>query len=441
MQLCNMATYNNYPQSAVNNAKKALKHRDENGTGCGTRVGWVRANQIAQRENLSDDTVKRVYSFLSRAAVYNTGSYTDEDGNEVCGTIMYDAWGGASMLRWAEPIAKRLREANNMKEINLETEIGGYSSNYMREELRMAGGDSLTIRISSPGGSVLEGFAIMDALAAYPGEVTTFGVGYVASIASVILLAGDKVKMAENAFLMVHNPWSYMEGDADELRKQADILEKMEMQIADVYAQSIAKRKGKSYKSALALALQYMEAETWFTAEEALKAGFIDEVVRKEDYKKDTFTALARFDRVPEALILNYSIDSNMKSKTMLERFLAVFNETDEQEAQPTPGDPLADARKALEDAGYMVLEPDAKAEYDELVKADEQLEEVLAKVETELTTLRAENKTLKAQAKATTGAPSGGSAKDEKPQTRKAGWQEREKVFSAFASLLKDNR
>lgn len=436
-----MATYNNYPQSAVNNAKKALKYRDENGTGCGTRVGWVRANQIAQRENLSDDTVKRVYSFLSRAAVYNTGSYTDEDGNEVCGTIMYDAWGGASMLRWAEPIAKRLREANNMKEINLENEIGGYSANYMREELRMAGGDSLTLRISSPGGSVLEGFAIMDALAAYPGEVTTFGVGYVASIASVILLAGDKVKMAENAFLMVHNPWSYMEGDAEDLRKQADILEKMEMQIADVYAQSIAKRKGKSYKSALALALQYMEAETWFTAEEALKAGFIDEVVSKEDYKKDTFTALARFDRVPEALILNYSIDSNMKSKTMLERFLAVFNEETEPEAQPTPGDPLADARKTLEDAGYMVLEPDAKAEYDELVKADEQLEEVLAKVETELTALRAENKTLKAQAKATTGAPSGGSAKDEKPQTRKTGWQEREKVFSAFASLLKDNR
>lgn len=438
-----MATYNNYPQSAVNNAKKALKYRDENGTGCGTRVGWVRANQIAQRENLSDDTVKRVYSFLSRAAVYNTGSYMDEDGNEVCGTIMYDAWGGASMLRWAEPIAKRLREANNMKEISIENEIGGYAANYMREELRMAGGDSVTLRISSPGGSVLEGFAIMDALAAYTGEVTTFGVGYVASIASVILLAGDRVKMAENAFLMVHNPWSYMEGDAEDMRKQADILEKMEMQIADVYAQSIAKRKGKSYKSALALALQYMEAETWFTAEEALKAGFIDEVVSKEDYKKETFTALARFDRVPEALILNYSIDTTMKnSKTMLERFLAVFNEETEQEATTAQGsDPVADARKTLEEAGYMVLEPDAKAEYDELVKADEQLEAVLAKAEAEIMALRTENKSLKAQAKATAGAPSGGSDKDEKPQTRKAGWQEREKVFSAFASLLKDNR
>lgn len=437
-----MATYNDYPDSAVNNAKKALKHRDENGTGCGTRVGWIRANQIANRENLSDDTVKRIYSFLSRASVYNTGSYTDEDGNEVCGTIMYDAWGGASMLRWAEPIAKRLREANNMQELNITNEVNSWTTQSTLDSLNAANSEDITIKISSPGGSVLEGFAIMDALAAYPGEVTTLGVGYVASIASVILLAGDKVKMAENAFLMVHNPWSYMEGDAEDMRKQADILEKMEMQIADVYAKSMVKRKGKSYKSALAQALQYMEQETWFTAQEALSAGFIDEIVTKEDYKSETFTALARFDSVPDALFFNYKFDNNMKSKSMLERFLAVFNEIDEQnEAQEVQTDPVADARKVLEDAGYMILEPDARSEYEELVKADEQLEEVLAKAETEILNLRTENASLKAQAKASAGAPSGGSAKDTTAPVKRAGYQEREKVFSAFAALLKENR
>lgn len=437
-----MATYNDYPDSAVNNAKKALKHRDENGTACGTRVGWIRANQIANRENLSDDTVKRIYSFLSRAAVYNTGSYTDEDGNEVCGTIMYDAWGGASMLRWAEPIAKRLIEANNMQELNITNEVNSWTTQSTLESLNAANSEDITLKISSPGGSVLEGFAIMDALAAYPGEVTTIGVGYVASIASVILLAGDKVKMAENAFLMVHNPWSYMEGDAEDMRKQADILEKMEMQIADVYAKSMVKRKGKSYKSALAQALQYMEQETWFTAQEALSAGFIDEIVTKEDYKSETFTALARFDSVPDALFFNYKFDNNMKSKSMLERFLAVFNEIDEQnEAQEVQTDPVADARKVLEDAGYMILEPDARSEYEELVKADEQLEEVLAKAETEILNLRTENASLKAQAKASAGAPSGGSAKDTTAPVKRAGYQEREKVFSAFAALLKENR
>ena len=124
----------------------------------------------------------------------------------------------------------------------------------------------------------------------------------------------------------------------------------------------------------------------------------------------------------------------------MLERFLAVFNETDEQETQNTAGDPLADARATLEAAGYLILEPEAKAEYDELVATDAQLEEVLAKAEAEINALRTENKTLKAQAKSTTGAPSGGSAKDEKAQTRKPGYQEREKAFAAFASLLKEN-
>lgn len=332
-----------------------------------------------------------------------------------------------------------------MYEIQLIDEIGGYASRELSYQLQQANGGAITVRISSPGGSVVEGFAIMDALAAYPGEVTTVGVGYVASIASVILLAGDKVKMAENAFLMIHNPWSFMEGDAGDMRKQADVLEKMQLQIAEVYAQSVVKRKGKSYKSALALALQLMDAETWFTAEEALKAGFIDEIITKEDYQKNTFTALARFDKVPEALFSNYKID-DMKSKSMLERFLAVFNEEIEQETpqadapEQVQKDPVADAREILEQAGYMVLEPEAKTEYDELVKVDEQLEEILAKAENEITSLRTENAKLKAQAKAMVGTQSGGSDKGATSPKRMPGYEQREKAFAAFASLLKDN-
>ena len=93
---------NDYPQSAVNAAKKALKFRDENNIDCGTLVGWARANQIAQKKNLSMTTIKRTYSFLSRAKTYDRGRYTDEDGKPLCGSIMYDAWGGDSMLRWAK---------------------------------------------------------------------------------------------------------------------------------------------------------------------------------------------------------------------------------------------------------------------------------------------------------------------------------------------------
>ena len=95
-------TYADYPQSASTEAKKALKHREENGSNCGTAVGWARANQLAKREPLSVRTIKRTYSFLSRAKVYDTGKFQNEDGKEICGSVMYAAWGGDPMLRWTE---------------------------------------------------------------------------------------------------------------------------------------------------------------------------------------------------------------------------------------------------------------------------------------------------------------------------------------------------
>lgn len=102
--------YKTYPQSASNAAKKALKHKEDNGSKCGTSVGWNRARQLANREALSDDEVIRTFSFLSRAKVYDQGKYFDENENEICGSIMYDAWGGSTMLPWAEKTANKIME-------------------------------------------------------------------------------------------------------------------------------------------------------------------------------------------------------------------------------------------------------------------------------------------------------------------------------------------
>ena len=109
-----MPTYNDYPQSAVRAAKKALKYKEENGSSCGTRVGWFRANQIANKEGLDLSEIKRTFSFLSRAEVYNQGRFTDEDGSEICGSIMYAAWGGETMKGWAERKINELKEENSM---------------------------------------------------------------------------------------------------------------------------------------------------------------------------------------------------------------------------------------------------------------------------------------------------------------------------------------
>jgi len=93
-------SYSDYPESVKNNAKAVLKYADENGWGsCGTEIGKIRANQLAKGEPISFDTIKRMYSYLSRHAVDLDSSKGYGNG---CGKLMYDAWGGKSALSWAE---------------------------------------------------------------------------------------------------------------------------------------------------------------------------------------------------------------------------------------------------------------------------------------------------------------------------------------------------
>lgn len=158
--------YNDYPQAAVNNAQRALDFREENGTDCGTPVGWARANQIAGKENLSDETLVRTYSFLSRAKTYDQGKFTDEDGKEICGSIMYAAWGGDEMLRWAKRTIEGMEENKNERHIKSvvetdeeivitfgkgEMEEAGYKDEERAEPDALSVGDF--VRWSTSGGS------------------------------------------------------------------------------------------------------------------------------------------------------------------------------------------------------------------------------------------------------------------------------------------------
>jgi HK97 family phage prohead protease len=130
--------YSNYPQSATNAAKKALKHKEDNGSQCGTSVGWTRARQLSSREALSEDEVIRTYSFLSRAKVYDQGKYFDENDNEICGSIMYDAWGGSTMLPWAERTANKIMDQRS-KEETMEKRSINYEFRAMPESRTIVG--------------------------------------------------------------------------------------------------------------------------------------------------------------------------------------------------------------------------------------------------------------------------------------------------------------
>jgi uncharacterized protein len=109
--------WTDYPQAAVDNAKRALQLREEEGTDCGTVVGWNTARILAERDVVSHDRLPRIYSFLSRAKVYDTGAFKDEEGNQVCGSIMYAAWGGDEMLNWAKRTLEEMEENKNERHI------------------------------------------------------------------------------------------------------------------------------------------------------------------------------------------------------------------------------------------------------------------------------------------------------------------------------------
>jgi ATP-dependent Clp endopeptidase proteolytic subunit ClpP len=128
---------------------------------------------------------------------------------------------------------------------------------------------ALTIRINSGGGSVFEGLAIHNAIKRR-GQSTVKIDGLAASIASLIAMAGSRVEMARNALIMIHNPWSGIAGDSAELRKQADLLDKAKASMLDAYST----RTGKPADEIAAI----MDAETWYTAEEALEHHFIDAI-------------------------------------------------------------------------------------------------------------------------------------------------------------------
>jgi ATP-dependent Clp protease protease subunit len=135
--------------------------------------------------------------------------------------------------------------------------------------------EELDIYVNSGGGNVFAGFAIYNMLKRHPAKKTVYVDGLAASIASVVVMAGDKIIMPENSMMMIHNAWARVAGNKAKLRKLADDLDKVDSAITSVYAV----RTGKTEEEINAL----REAETWFTAAEAVEAGLADEL---EDSKK-----------------------------------------------------------------------------------------------------------------------------------------------------------
>lgn len=148
--------------------------------------------------------------------------------------------------------------------------IGGWeiTAKSFIDELKVLDADRINLHINSPGGYVFDGVAIQNVLKHHKAKVTVWIDGLAASIASVIALAGDEVKIADNAYVMIHNPISLVMGEAKDMLKEAEVLNK----ITDGIAGDYSRRMGITVDEAKAL----MEEETWYLGQEAVDAGFAD---------------------------------------------------------------------------------------------------------------------------------------------------------------------
>lgn len=159
-------------------------------------------------------------------------------------------------------------------EVMLYDEIGGWfgaTADQFIADLRGITSPNLRVRINSPGGSVFEGIAIANALRSHPGNVVIQVDSVAASIASVIAMAGDRVEMAPNAMLMIHDASGVCLGNAADMEEMRDLLALISDNIADAYA---AKAGGTREEWR-----ERMRSESWYLPEDAVAAGLADEAL------------------------------------------------------------------------------------------------------------------------------------------------------------------
>jgi ATP-dependent Clp endopeptidase proteolytic subunit ClpP len=175
-------------------------------------------------------------------------------------------------------LIKILNESKNKAEIliydGIGYELNGKKINQLISEIKS---DEILVRINSGGGSVFEGFSIYNSLAMCGKKVITRVEGIAASISSVIALAGEEVQMCENAYLMIHNPSSCVCGDAELIRKIADVLDRITDTLVDIYEEKTGLDRDKIQ--------EMMDKTTYMDCREAIELKFADRKVKKSKLK------------------------------------------------------------------------------------------------------------------------------------------------------------
>lgn len=191
---------------------------------------------------------------------------------------------------------------------------GGFTAKRMSAALRAIGKNDVTVKVNSPGGDMFEGIAIYNLLREHPAKVTIDVMGWAASAASIIAMAGDEIRMGLGTFMMVHNAWGVVVGNRHDMRDAAKLFDGFDAAIADIYEARTGMKRAAIEK--------LMDAETFMGPSQAVENGFADIVM--DDLTADSGEAknmdrglMAR--RQTEAALARAGFSRNMRSEMLSE--------------------------------------------------------------------------------------------------------------------------
>ena len=196
-------------------------------------------------------------------------------------------------------------------------EIGRYgvSAQEFISDIKNLKNTPINLRINSLGGDVFDGMAMYNVIKRREARTTVYIEGIAASIATIIALGADEVIMAENSLFMIHNAWGGTTGEAKDMRKTAETLEKISSELTDIYT----KKTGLSREAVS----QMMDEETWLNAEEAYELGFID--VISDSIKVAAKYDISKFKNITHEKIKN-QLSININNKKMTNELKEWFN-------------------------------------------------------------------------------------------------------------------
>lgn len=263
--------------------------------------------------------------------------------------------------------------SDNFAELNINDEIGFWAISHQdfTNQLKEVGDVDIQLNIASYGGVVSDAFAIYNSLKSHKGRVIANIYGDSASSATFIAMAADEIRIADNAMFLIHNVWAGVTGDAAELRKQADLMDKINDNIIDVYKKKTGLNKN-TIKS-------LMNKEEWWTAKEAKANGFVDTIVEANEIINRT-----------EAVLMNCA-NEEMK-KALLEKVNKLSNNKNQIEMNEETKGFLS----SLKDDILNAIKPKEEAPKVEEAKEEtfskEEVSEVLNSFKAEVEAMKEEN-------------------------------------------------